>query len=149
MTPTPPPEPTPGTVAPALRAAVLRLARRLRVERDQSALSNNKIAILSHLAREGESTPSRISADERQHPQSLSRPLAELEEAGLIVRAPDAADGRRSVLRLTPDGRAVFDADMRLRDHILTEALDGLDAESLRILAQAASILEQLGGPRA
>lgn len=118
------------------------------MERDQSALSNNKIAILSHLAREGESTPSRISADERQHPQSLSRPLAELEDSGLIVRAPDAADGRRSVLRLTAEGRAAFDTDMRLRDRWLVEALDGLDVKQLGVLAEAAHILERLGGPR-
>lgn len=139
----------PEMVAPVLRAAVLRLARRLRVERDRSALSNNKIAILSHLAREGESTPSRISVDERQHPQSLSRPLAELEDAGLIARAPDTADGRRSVLRLTEKGRAEFDADMRLRDRWLSEALEGLDAERLQVLTEAAGILDQLGGPRA
>lgn len=136
-------------VVPALRSAVLRLARRLRVERDRSALSNNKVAILSHLAREGESTPSWISADERQHPQSLSRPLAELEESGLIVRAPDRVDGRRSVLRLTAEGRTAFDADMALRDRWLAEALDGLDADELRVLAEAAGILDRLGGPHA
>lgn len=142
-------DPNADTIAPALRAVVLRLARRLRVERGRSALSHNKVAILSHLAREGESTPSRISADERQHPQSLSRPLAELEESGLIVRTTDRVDGRRSVLRLTAEGRAAFDADMRLRDRWLAELLEGLDVDKLRTLAEAAGILEQLDGPRA
>lgn len=141
-------EPTPATVAPLLRAVVLRLARRLRVERDQSALSNHKVAILSHLAREGESTPSRISTDERQHPQSLSRPLTELEDDGLIARARDAADGRRSVLRLTAEGRAAFHADMWLRDQWLSEALGVLNVEQLTVLVGAARILDQIGDPR-
>jgi DNA-binding MarR family transcriptional regulator len=140
---------TPKAVAPAVRSAVLRIARRLRVERDQSALSNNKVAILSHLAREGDSTPSRISVEERQHLQSLTRPLAELESAGLISRAPDGTDGRRSVLRLTPAGRAAFDADMRLRDQWLHQELNGLGPDQLRLLAEAAAVLDQLGRHRA
>jgi DNA-binding MarR family transcriptional regulator len=140
--------PSAETVAPALRAAVLRLARRLRVERDRSALSNNKVAILSHLAREGESTPSRIAAEERQQLQSLSRPLAELEDARLIERTTDRRDARRSVLRLTAEGRAAFDADMALRDQWLTGALDDLDPDKLRLLAAAAGMLERLGGSR-
>jgi DNA-binding MarR family transcriptional regulator len=140
---------TPQAVAPVVRSAVLRIARRLRVERDQSALSNNKVAILSHLAREGDSTPSRISVEERQHLQSLTRPLAELEAAGLVSRAPDDTDGRRSVLRLTSAGRAAFDADMRLRDQWLYEELDGLDPDRLRLLAEAAAVLDELGRHRA
>lgn len=131
-----------------LRAAVLHLARRLRVGRDRTALSNNKIAILSHLTREGRSTPSRIAADERQQPQSLTRPLAELEDAGLIARAADAADGRRSVLQLTAAGRAAFDADMLLRDQLLAAALADLGADELGTLLEAANILNRIGGPR-
>lgn len=130
--------------ASVLRASVLRLARRLRVERDRSALSNNKIAVLSHLAREGASTPSRIARDERQHPQSLTRPLAELEAAGFIHRDPDPEDARRGLLRLTPEGRAAFDADMRLRDRWLADALERLSPEQLALLSAAARLLDEL-----
>jgi DNA-binding MarR family transcriptional regulator len=136
---------TPEEIAPALRAAVLRLARRLRVEREQSALSNNKVAILSYLHRQGEGTPSEIGAAERQRPQSLSRPLAELEADGLIARTPDAADGRRRRLRLTGAGRASLAADMRRRDQWLARALEGLDGQELGRLAAAASLLDRLG----
>lgn len=134
-------------VAPALRAGVLRLARRLRVERDRSALSNSKVAVLSHLAREGTSTPSRISRDERQQPQSLTRVLAELEVDGLIDRHPDPDDGRRGVLRLTATGQAALRADMTLRDRWLTDAISGLPAIELGVLALAAEIIERIGDP--
>jgi transcriptional regulator, MarR family len=131
-------------VAPLVRFAVLRLARRLRVGRDQSALSNNKIAVLGHLARRGTSSPSRISTEENQRPQSLTRPITELEKAGLIERISDTTDARRSLLKLTADGREAFEADMRLRDERLSRALAGLDPDSLRLLVEAARLLDDL-----
>lgn len=123
---------------------MLRLARRLRVGRDQSALSNNKIAVLGHLARRGTSSPSRISTEENQRPQSLTRPITELEKAGLIERISDTTDARRSLLKLTADGREAFEADMRLRDERLSRALAGLDPDSLRLLVEAARLLDDL-----
>ncbi len=137
-------DPTPESVAPLVRFAVLRLARRLRVGRDQSALSNNKIAVLGHLARRGTSRPSRISTEENQRPQSLTRPITELEKAGLIERISDTTDARRSLLKLTADGREAFEADMRLRDERLSRALAGLDPDSLRLLVEAARLLDDL-----
>jgi len=137
-------DPTPESVAPLVRFAVLRLARRLRVGRDQSALSNNKIAVLGHLARRGTSSPSRISTEENQRPQSLTRPITELEKAGLIERISDTTDARRSLLKLTADGREAFEADMRLRDERLSRALAGLDPDSLRLLVEAARLLDDL-----
>ena len=131
-------------MAPLVRFAVLRLARRLRVGRDQSALSNNKIAVLGHLARRGTSSPSRISTEENQRPQSLTRPITELEKAGLIERISDTTDARRSLLKLTADGRKAFEADMRLRDERLSRALAGLDPDSLRLLVEAARLLDDL-----
>ena len=137
-------DPTPESVAPLVRFAVLRLARRLRVGRDQSALSNNKIAVLGHLARRGTSSPSRISTEENQRPQSLTRPITELEKAGLIERISDTTDARRSLLKLTADGREAFEADMRLRDERLSRALAGLDPDSLGLLVEAARLLDDL-----
>ena len=137
-------DPTPESVAPLVRFAVLRLARRLRVGRDQSALSNNKIAVLGHLARRGTSSPSRISTEAHQRPQSLTRPITELEKAGLIERISDTTDARRSLLKLTADGREAFEADMRLRDERLSRALAGLDPDSLRLLVEAARLLDDL-----
>jgi DNA-binding MarR family transcriptional regulator len=137
----------PEDVAPFLRGGVLRLARRLRVERDRSALSNAKVAILSNLARVGTSSPARISRDERQQPQSLTRVFAELEAEGLIERRPDADDGRQSVLALTVSGRAALAADMQLRDRWLADAMSGLSPVELGVLALAAGIIERIGEP--
>ncbi len=51
--------------------------------------------------------------------QSLARVLSELEEAGLIARAPAAADKRQRLLTLTPAGRdAERAASAALRERI-------------------------------
>lgn len=136
-------------VAPAVRAAVLRLARRLRVERDQGALSNNKVAVLSHLAKVGRSTPSRIAQAERQRPQSLTRVFAELETAGLIERRPAGEDARQTVLTITPAGGAALDADMARRDEWIAAGMRGLGDTELGVLWLAAGILDRLADPSA
>ncbi|MFC2624103.1 MarR family winged helix-turn-helix transcriptional regulator [Propionibacterium acidifaciens] len=131
-------------VAPLLRLVVLRLARLLRVERGKSALSNNKITILSNLAREKDGSPSRIAFEESQHLQSLTRPLAELEGDALIRRSIDPIDGRRSVLNITPTGREALEADMKLRDELLCNMLAGLDDDKFMTFYYAAQIIDQM-----
>ena len=136
-----------GDIARSLRAGVLRLARRLRVERDRSALSNNKVAVLSHLARVGESTPSRIARDERQRPQSLTRVFAELEADGLIRRHGGTHDGRQSLLALTEAGREALAADMSLRDQWLVDAMSTLSDAELGIIRLATVVLDRIDDP--
>lgn len=131
-------------IAPLLRSAVLRLARRLRVERGLSALSNNKIAVLSNLVGEKNGTPSRIAVEERQRLQSLTRPIADLEADGFIMRSADPRDGRRNILNITPAGREALDADMKLRDEWLCNILSELDEHELGILYRAAQIIDHL-----
>jgi len=41
------------------------------------------------------------------HPSTLTGILKRLERAGLVVRRPDPADGRRALLVLTPRGRSI------------------------------------------
>lgn len=132
-------------VAPSLRSAVLRLGRRLRVERDHSALSNHKVAILSHLSRDGASTPAEICRTERQRPQSLTRAFAALESEGLIERSASSTDARSSVLMITAEGRDALRADMHLRDERLIPSLRALKPAELGVLAMAADILDRLG----
>lgn len=134
----------PTEVAPAVRAAVLRLGRRLRLERDRAALSNNKVAVLSHLAKVGSTTPSRIARAERQQLQSLTRVFADLEAEGLIERRQAGDDARQAVLTITPAGSAALDADMALRDEWLATAMRDLGDTDLGVLRLAAGILDRL-----
>jgi DNA-binding MarR family transcriptional regulator len=131
-------------VAEQTRGAVSRLARRLRAERPQEALSSNKIGVLSHLYRHGPSSPGKIAAADRQQPQSLTRVFAELETTGLVRRSPNAADRRGALLELTDAGTDALRHDMAHRDAWLTGALAELTDLEVEVVRLAAGILDRL-----
>lgn len=130
--------------ASAIRHAANRLTRRLRTERSPEALSTNKLAVLSHLYRNGPTAAGRIAAVEHQRPQSLTRVFAELERAGLIVRVPGAQDRRQSVLELTVTGLRALADDMAERDAWLAAALAELSETERQVLRIAAGLMERL-----
>jgi DNA-binding MarR family transcriptional regulator len=56
-------------------------------------------------------------------PSTVSRAVAELVRSGLVARSADPADGRASVLTVTPGGRQILDDYHRLTDERLADAL--------------------------
>src|SRR5215472_18353550 len=110
--------PDPDVVA-TIRRAVTRLARQLRTQRGEAGLPAISAAVLSGL-RTGPRAPSEIAAAERVTVQSLTAPVRDLEAEGLIVRETDAADARRSVLRLTETGAVALREGVQRRDLWLT-----------------------------
>jgi DNA-binding MarR family transcriptional regulator len=140
--------PTTTADAALIRAGVTRLARRLRAERPPTALSSNKITVLSHLYRHGPSTPSDIATAEHQHPQSLTRVFADLHSTGLVSRSPSERDGRQAVLAITDAGRDVLTADMAHRDAWLQRALHTLTDTEVGVLRIAAEVLDRLSDAR-
>jgi DNA-binding MarR family transcriptional regulator len=130
-------------VVATIRRAVTRLARQLRAQRGEAALPAISAAVLSNLQTES-CAPSAIAAAERVTVQSLTAPLRDLEKAGLIVREPDAADARRSMLRLTEAGAIALKDEARRRDQWLTEALSGLSDLELEIVRLAVLVMERL-----
>ena len=131
--------------ARAVRRATLRLSRRLQAERDENAMSLTKISVIGHLTRKGPMTAGALAAAGRLQPQSLTRVLADLEEAGLIVRAPGIEDRRQRRFELTPAGRAAGMADMRMRDEWLAGAMTrSLSDVERELLLLAAALMERL-----
>ncbi|GAA0925078.1 MarR family winged helix-turn-helix transcriptional regulator [Virgisporangium aurantiacum] len=139
------PEPDELAAARAVRRATLRLSRRLHAERDEHALSLTKISVLGHLTRRGPLTAGALAAADRLKPQSLTRVLAELEEAGLIARTPDVDDRRQRRFRLTGAGRRAAEADMRARDEWLAAAMSRTLTPTERdLLLLAATLIDKL-----
>jgi homoprotocatechuate degradation regulator HpaR len=66
---------------------------------------------------------------------SVTRILKELEERKLIVREPDASDGRRMIVALSPAGRDMVRSTSRTMVRILREYSDRFGAERLEFLA--------------
>jgi DNA-binding MarR family transcriptional regulator len=126
--------------AMTVRRGTTRLARRLRMERQEAEGTLLELAVLGHLSRRGPMAPGELAAAERLRPQSLTRALARLERDGLAVRETDRQDRRRAVLAITGAGRAVLGRDMRQRDAWLAAAmkrqLTGVEREVLRLAGE-------------
>ena len=130
------------TLASELRVVIGQLLRRLRAEH-RFPISHG--AVLGRLDRDGPLTTAELAAAERMRPQSMGQALAELEAQGLVSRRPDEHDGRRKLLELTAEGRAVLDDDRRRREGWLAEALETeLSAEEREVLARALPLLARL-----
>ena len=97
---------SPLQCAVQLRASVLQLARRLRPGLEAEGMGTLKLSVLSRLGRQGPMSPTELARGEGVRLQSLTRLIAELEAEGWVCRSDDPADGRRSLLALTPAGVA-------------------------------------------
>lgn len=132
-----------GSLAHELRETVGRLVRRLRAE--PGSLPVGQTSVLARLDREGPHGTSDLAAAERMRPQSMAQTVRELEAAGWVSRHPDPADGRRTLVEITPAGVDVLYAARARREGWLTEALQNeLTAEERRTLREALGLLRRI-----
>jgi DNA-binding MarR family transcriptional regulator len=133
----------PARLASELRLALGQLVRRLRVEH---RLSLSHVAVLARLDREGTHSIGSLAAAERIRPQSMAQTIRDMESDGLIERRVDPADGRRSLVDMTAEGRDMLEEDRRRRQGWLTEALAReLNARERADLMTAVDLLRRLG----
>jgi DNA-binding MarR family transcriptional regulator len=136
---------TDAGLASQLRVSVMRLARRLRNERDpQNPLGVGAISVLGVLLREGESTIGQLAAHERVQPPSMTRTVSWLVDAGYAVRRPSETDGRSTLVAISDLGRETLLADRRRRDAWLARRLKDLTPEERDLLRQVAPLIERL-----
>ena len=136
---------TDSGLASELRMSVMRLRRRLAIERDpENELSMNAMAVLGALYRNGEITLGELAAHERVQPPSMTRIVNCLEDGGYVARRPHDTDRRQVVVVLSELGRDTVLADRARRDAWLARKLQDLTAEERAVLRKAAPILEQL-----
>jgi DNA-binding MarR family transcriptional regulator len=125
--------------------AVLALGRRLRSERPAGAPSLSAISVLSTLNRAGAMPATRLAAEERLQPQSLTRIIGSLERAGWIARKRSAADRRQISIALTARGQRILDAEVRARRAWLSRAIAAtLTPAERAMLAGAAEVMVKL-----
>jgi DNA-binding MarR family transcriptional regulator len=136
---------TDSGLSSALRMSVMRLARRLRSERDPSHdLSLNQLSVLGVLYRRGALTVGELAALERVQPPSMTRTINCLAEIDLVQRQRNATDGRQVLVALTDTGRQIVTEDRLRRDAWLSRQLRALSPEERDALRAAAPILERL-----
>lgn len=130
-------------LAPRLRFAVTRTARRLRQEAG-GGLSPTLNAALATVVRHGPLTPSELAARERIQRPTATRLIAKLEADGFVGRTADPADGRSFLIAPTAEGSALVQELRTRKDAFLAERLRRLPAEDRAVLARAAELLEEL-----
>lgn len=131
-----------GQLASELRVVLGQLVRRLRAEHRFPLAQGS---VLGRLSREGTSSIGALATAERVRPQSMAQTVADLEAAGLISRRPDPADGRRTLVELTPEGRSTLDADRRGREGWLAGAIASeLNGTERRQLERAVELMRRL-----
>jgi DNA-binding MarR family transcriptional regulator len=128
----------------ALRVGVMRLARRLRLERSGSDLTLTQLSALGALSRYGDLTLGELAAVEKVKPPSMTRTVNCLQDAGLVTRSAHESDGRQVVVGLTDDARAVLDEDRRRRDAWLATHLFELEPSERDLLRAVAPLLDRL-----
>ena len=140
------PTTTETVLASTLRLSVMRLARRMRAQRADTSLTLSQISALATLERHGSLTPGELASHEKVQPPSMTRLVARLEEAALVLRTPHPTDRRQVHLALSPAGQELVEEDRRRRDVWLAQRLRELDPAEVEILRQAAGVLDKLAG---
>jgi DNA-binding MarR family transcriptional regulator len=136
---------TDAGLASELRLSVMRLRRRLAIERDpKNELSLPMMAVLGALFRHGELTIGELATFERVQPPTMTRKVTLLEEGGYVTRRAHESDGRVVVVTLTEQGRATHLADRKRRDEWLARQLRELTPQEREVLRAAAPILHRL-----
>lgn len=117
----------------------------------KSPFSLTQARVLYELAHRDRPTATELCRDLGLDAGYLSRILRDFEKRGLVAREPSEADGRQSLLHLSPRGLEAFaPLDARSRDEIGT-MLRGLPPGDQRRLVEAMETVEALlgAGPEA
>ncbi|MEJ2864649.1 MarR family transcriptional regulator [Actinomycetospora flava] len=126
-----------------LRLAVGRLNRRIRVD-SAAALPPLQTSVLATLEDHAPLRLSELARREAVTPPTMSRVLAALDEAGLLIRTPDPQDARSALIHLSEEGHAAIRRIRTERTASLAQRLDRLDPEQRAALEAALPALEVL-----
>jgi DNA-binding MarR family transcriptional regulator len=133
--------------AQRLRIVFGRLARLLRATDaagPAADLTPTRVVVLLNTVRNGPIRLAELAEQEGLNPTMLSRTVADLVEAGLVVRTADAGDRRSAWLAPTDAGRGLAEEIRRHRTRALGDALSGLDQGDQRGVERALPALEHL-----
>ena len=134
---------TPAEVAGNLRVALMRTVRRLKRETDGEH-SVSVVAALASVSKRGPLTLGELAEAEGVSRPSMTVLAAHLLEQNLVARELDESDGRLVRVRITPEGKRVLERSRTRRNAYLAKRLGSLNADELRTLDRAATILLRL-----
>ena len=131
-------------VADRLHSAAIHLLRRVRQQDVAGGLTGPRLSALSVVVFAGSLTIGALATAEQVRPPTMTRLVAALEEAALVVRQPSAADRRAVMVQATPAGHRLLQEGRTRRVAALAGQLAALPSAELAMLRQAAEILDRL-----
>ncbi|MDP9027094.1 MAG: MarR family transcriptional regulator [Actinomycetota bacterium] len=126
-----------------LRMLLQRVARRIRNNRADGAMSDTQMGVLFRLEASS-ATPSQLAERERVTPPSMNRTLNALERAGLVERSPDPDDARKVIVTITPAAEAVIAETRRLRTRWFSQQLAALAPDERAALQAVIPVLRRI-----
>jgi DNA-binding MarR family transcriptional regulator len=131
-------------VAPRLRLAVTRLARRLRQQADLPGVSPTQVSALATIEREGPITLGELAALEGVQPPTISAAVGRLEEQDLVHRTVDPQDRRVHRVEISAAGRRLLERSRSRKNAYLERRLRALSTEDRATIERAADLLEAI-----
>jgi len=105
-------------------------------------MTPTQASVLTRLSKVASATVGELAGAEQVSHQATVKTVAALEQAGLLRRDPDPADGRRQLISLTEDGRTRAHGERHARQEWLARALLDLGSpEEIRAVQIAAELL--------
>jgi len=133
------------STATAVRAAVGMIKRRTRETFTDEQMTTPELSALSQIERTGPTTIAELARVKQITPQAMGSTVAALEKLGLVARAPDPADRRRSLLTITGAGREALHSGRDAVSERMAAALgESFTDDEVATLAAAAPLLERL-----
>ncbi len=134
----------PEALAAEVAAGLERLIRLFRWISPPSGLSLTSAATLATLDRGGPRRLTALAAREGVTQPAMTQLVARLQDAGLVDRVPDAADGRVVYVRITAEGRAMLARRRALRAERVAALLARLSPDEQAALAAALPAMDAL-----
>ena len=134
-----------STLAAEMRTVFRKLKLRVREHGGANDLKPSQASVLLRLENDGATTVSSLARAEGMRPQSMSAIVAPLQESGLISGAPDPADGRQTLMCLTPKCQKWLQEGRAARlDWMATTISQKLSVQEQEKLQQALKLLARL-----
>lgn len=132
------------TLAAGVAAVLERLIGLFRSLSPASGLSLTAAATLATLERSGPARLTWLATREGVTQPAMTQLVARLEDAGLVGRAADPADGRVVQVRITADGQATLAGRRAVRAGRLAGLLERLSPDEREMLAAALPAMDAL-----
>jgi DNA-binding MarR family transcriptional regulator len=132
------------TLAAGVAAVMERLIGLFRSLSPASGLSLTAAATLATLERSGPARLTGLAAREGVTQPAMTQLIARLQDAGLVDRAADPADGRVVQVRITADGKAMLARRRAVRAERLAGLLERISPDERTALAAALPAMDAL-----